>query len=43
MLYSWISVYLKKNILKQNYRKLDYLINIFKMSVGYHGNITLAN
>ena len=33
----------KKNILKQNFRKFDYLISIFKMAVGYHGNITLAN
>ena len=43
MLYSWISVDLKKNILKQNFRKFDYLISIFKMAVGYHGNITSAN
>ena len=43
MLYSWISVDLKNNIFKQNSRKFDYLISIFKMAVGYHGNITLAN
>ena len=43
MLYSWISVDFKNNILKQNFRKFDYLICIFKMAVGYHGNITLAN
>ena len=43
MLYSWISVDLKNNIFKQNFRKFDYLISIFKMAVGYHGNITLAN
>ena len=43
MLYSWISVDLKNNIFKQNFRKFDYLISIFKMAVSYHGNITLAN
>ena len=43
MWYSWISVDLKNTILKQNYREFDYLISIFKMAVGYHGNITLAN
>ena len=43
MLYSWISVDPKNNIFKQNFRKFDYLISIFKMAVGYHGNITLAN
>ena len=42
MLYSWISVDLKNNIFKQNFQKIDYLISIFKMAVGYHGNITLA-
>ena len=43
MLYSWISVNNKNTIFKQNYQKFDYLISIFKMAVGYHGNITLAN
>ena len=43
MLYSWISYDLKNIIFKQNFRKFDYLISIFKMAVGYHGNILLAN
>ena len=43
MLYSWISVDLKSTICKQNFWKFEYLISIFKMAVGYHGNITLAN
>ena len=43
MLYSWISVDLKYTIFKQIFRKFAYLINIFKMAVGYHGNSTLAN
>ena len=43
MLYSWISVDLKNTIFKQNFRKCDYLISIFKMAVGYHDNIILAN
>ena len=43
MLYSWISLDLKNIIFKQNCRKFDYLISIFKMAVGYHGNIILAN
>ena len=43
MLYSWISVDLKNIIFKQHFRKFAYLISIFKMAVGYHGNITLAN
>ena len=43
MLYSWISVDLKNNIFKRNFRKFYYLISIFKMAVGYHGNIILAN
>ena len=38
MLYSWISVDLK-NTMFQTF----YLISIFKMAVGHHGNITLAN
>ena len=25
------------------FRKCDYLISIFKMAVGYHGNITFSN
>ena len=41
MLYSWISVDPKNNIFKQNFRKFDYLFSIFKIAVGYHGNITL--
>ena len=28
---------------KQNSRKFDYLISIFKMAVGYHGSIIMAN
>ena len=43
MLYSWITVDLKNTIFKQNFRKFDYLISIFKMAIGYHGNITSAN
>ena len=43
MLYSRISVDDKNTIFKQNFRKFDYLISIFKMAVCYHGNITLAN
>ena len=43
MLYSWMSVDLKNTIFKQEFRKFDYLISIFKMAVGYNGNITLAN
>ena len=43
MLYSWISVDVKNTIFKQYFRKFDYPISIFKMAVGYHGNITLAN
>ena len=43
MFYSRISVDLKNSISKQNFRKFAYLISIFKMAVGYHGNITLAN
>ena len=43
MLYSWICVDLKNAIFKQNFRKFDYLISIFKIAVGYHGNITLPN
>ena len=43
MLYSWISVDLKNTIFKQNFRKFDYLISIFKMAIGHHGNITSAN
>ena len=42
MLYSWISVNLKNTIFKQNFQKINYLISIFKMAVGSHGNITLA-
>ena len=34
---------LKNTIFKQNFRKFDFLISIFKMAVGYHGNITLAD
>ena len=37
------SVDLKNTIFKQNNRKYDYLISIFKMAAGYHGNITLPN
>ena len=33
----------KKYHFKQNFRKFDYLISLFKMAVGYHGNITLGN
>ena len=43
MLYTWISVDLKNTIFKQNYRKFYFLISIFNMAVGYHGNITIAN
>ena len=43
MLYSWISVDLKNTIFYQKIWKFDYLISIFKMAVGYYGNITLAN
>ena len=42
MLYSWISVNLKNSIFKQNFRKFDYLLSIFKMAFGCHGNTTLA-
>ena len=42
MLYS-ISMDIKNTNFKQNFRKFDYLISICKMTVGYHGNITLAN
>ena len=42
MVYSWIFVNLKDTIFKQNFRKFDYLISIFKMVVGCHGNITFA-
>ena len=34
MLYSWISADYKNNIFKQNFRKFDHLISIFKMAVG---------
>ena len=43
MLYSWISMDLKNDIFKQNYRQFDYLVRIFKMAVGFHSNIMLAN
>ena len=43
MLYSWISVDLKITIFKQNFRNFDKLISIFKMAIGYHGNVTSAN
>ena len=43
MLYSRNYVDLKNTIFKHNYRKIDHLISIFKMAVGYHGNIKLAN
>ena len=43
MLYSWISVNLKNTIFQQNFQKFDYLISIFKIVVGYHENISLAN
>ena len=33
----------KYHFFKQHFWKFDYLINIFKMAVGYHGNIILAN
>ena len=42
MLYSWISADPKNTVSKQNFRKFDYLTSIFKMAVGYHGNITMA-
>ena len=40
--YNVVLLDLKNNIFKQNFQKFDYLISIFKMAVGYHGNITLA-
>ena len=40
MLYSWIAIF---TIFKQNVWKCAYLIRMFKVAVGYHGNITLAN
>ena len=43
MLYFWITVDLKNTIINQNFRKFVYLINIFKMTVSYHANVTLAN
>ena len=43
MLFSLIPVDLKNTIFKQNFRKFDYLISIFKMTVGSHGNISLTN
>ena len=41
MLYSWISVDSKNTTFKQNSRKFNYLISIFKMAVGWHGSNTL--
>ena len=37
------SLDLKNIFFKQNFRKFDFLISIFKMAVGYHDNIILAN
>ena len=33
----------QKCYFQTKFPKFDYLISIFKMAVGYHGNITLAN
>ena len=38
-----IFVDLKNTFFKQNFRKFDYLVSIFKMAVRYHGKIILVN